>query len=530
MHADNLNVQAMKLILYMRKSNESEEKQELSIPAQQRELTALATRMGLNVVATFDESMSAKYPGRPVFDKVMKMIQTGKADGVLAWHLDRLARNPKDGGDVMWLLGQRTMKAIVTPGQVFTGEPNDKLLMSIIFGMSTKYSDDLSINIRRGNREALEQGRWIGRPKIGYMRDQVTGQIVRDPATFELVREIWNLRLRGVPVLDILERARNWGLKTRQYKIEGGYALAPSQMYKLLKEKFYFGVMVSAGVEYRGAHEPMITVDEYERVQALNAGKAQDGPRSRERFFTYQGLIRCGECNAIVTRDEKTNRFGSRYTYYRCCRKKRKYTFCKQAYIEVEELEQQILTFLGSIQVSDKLVKFVLKRLPEAEETRKKARRGIEAQLTKESKENATRLARLRQLCVDGVIGTDEFAADRSRLLADEQRLREQLGHLESADQLVEPLRAAFSFVNEAKKLFECGNSEEKRAILQSVSSNLLLKDKTLLIEAKKPFAFFQQRERFSTGCTLWEAIHHLMVHEPETIREIDGNVRRLAT
>lgn len=82
-----------------------------------------------------------------------------------------------------------------------------------------------------------------------------------------------------------------------------------------------------------------------------------------------------------------------------------------------------------------------------------------------------------------------------------EQRMRDQLGQLESADQLVEPLRASFLFVSEAKKLFECGNPDEKRAIVQSVASNLLLKDKILLIEAKKPFAFFRERERFSTGC-----------------------------
>src|SRR5436190_7685804 len=89
----------------LRKSSESEERQELSIPAQDRELNALTVRRQLKVIGpTFEESMSAKEPGRPVFNDVVARICRGEADGILCWKLDRLARNPVDGGRIMYTL------------------------------------------------------------------------------------------------------------------------------------------------------------------------------------------------------------------------------------------------------------------------------------------------------------------------------------------------------------------------------------------------------------------------------------------
>jgi site-specific DNA recombinase len=75
-----------------------------SIDSQVQELQKLASELGLTVVGVLSESQSAKAPGRPVFDQLLNSIKTGEADGILCWKLNRLARNPIDGGQISWML------------------------------------------------------------------------------------------------------------------------------------------------------------------------------------------------------------------------------------------------------------------------------------------------------------------------------------------------------------------------------------------------------------------------------------------
>jgi hypothetical protein len=89
----------IKYLIYCRKSSEDEDRQILSIDAQISELKAIASREGLSVTDTLTECQSAKEPGRAVFNDMIHRIERGEANGILAWKLDRLARNFDDGGN-----------------------------------------------------------------------------------------------------------------------------------------------------------------------------------------------------------------------------------------------------------------------------------------------------------------------------------------------------------------------------------------------------------------------------------------------
>src|SRR3989344_4919696 len=99
----------MRYFLYARKSTDVEDKQVLSIEGQLTELRALARREGLEVVEEFVEKKSAKMPGRPIFSTMMARIQKSEAQGIVCWKIDRLARNPVDGGQIQWLLQNGTI-------------------------------------------------------------------------------------------------------------------------------------------------------------------------------------------------------------------------------------------------------------------------------------------------------------------------------------------------------------------------------------------------------------------------------------
>ena len=93
-----------KFFLYIRKSTDEDDRQVLSLESQEFELNELARREHLIVVETFRESQTAKCPGRPIFNQMLDRMERGEAEGILAWHPDRLSRNSVDGGKVIYLV------------------------------------------------------------------------------------------------------------------------------------------------------------------------------------------------------------------------------------------------------------------------------------------------------------------------------------------------------------------------------------------------------------------------------------------
>ena len=156
-----------KYFLYARKSTESEDRQVASINDQIREMQKVAKDRGLEIIDIFQESKSAKSIGRPVFNEMIKQIEKGKANGIICWKADRLARNMKDGGLIIDLLNKGTIKHICAYDSDYKSEDN-VIILSVAFGCSTQYSKDLAINVKRGMKSRAERGWYPTNPPLGY--------------------------------------------------------------------------------------------------------------------------------------------------------------------------------------------------------------------------------------------------------------------------------------------------------------------------------------------------------------------------
>ncbi|OQA37133.1 MAG: hypothetical protein BWY53_00045 [Parcubacteria group bacterium ADurb.Bin326] len=151
----------MKYFLYARKSTENEERQVMSIEAQLAELADFAKRENIEIAETFIESKSAKKPGREIFNKMITTIEaSAEPVGIMAWHPDRLARNIIDGGQIIYLIDTERVVSLRFPTFWFEPTPQGLFMLQVAFGQSKYYSDNLSENVKRGQRQKLRRGEW----------------------------------------------------------------------------------------------------------------------------------------------------------------------------------------------------------------------------------------------------------------------------------------------------------------------------------------------------------------------------------
>ena len=174
--------------------------------------------------------------------------------------------------------------------------------------MANQFILDLRKNVKRGLKTKAENG-WIPYlAPMGYLNDRSRGKgnvvVVEDPDRFKIIRRMWDLLLtESYTAPRILGLANDkWGLRTVH-----GKPISRSAIYRIFTNPFYYGQFEyphGTGKWYQGNHKPMITVKEYDKVQMLlgRAGR----PRPVKHNFAYTGQIRCGECSAMITAEQKT--------------------------------------------------------------------------------------------------------------------------------------------------------------------------------------------------------------------------------
>ncbi len=520
--------------IYCRKSSEAEDRQVLSIESQTRELEQLAEKLNFPIVEILTESMSAKAPGRPIFNEMMQRLYRGEAAGIICWKLDRLARNSVDGGAIIWAIKQHGIK-VMTPAQSYAREDDNIILMYIEFGMAQKYVDDLSKNVKRGLKTKIENGWFPGVAPAGYLNhtDKLTGQntLIKDPERFPLIRQMWELMLTGhysaTQILDIANE--KWGFRTRPTRRMGGKPMARSAIYQIFTKPFYCGRFEypsNSGQWYQGKHEPMITEAEYDQVQTMLGRKGN--PRPQRHFdFPFKGLIRCGECGFLVTAEEKhqimcstckykfayrnhdacphcetpidsmVNPLFLHYTYYHCTKSRK--PVCQQKCMTGKRIEDEISDRLAWISISKKFKEWGVKHLHKLDEEERALQNDIIKTQRKAHQECVEEVDSLLKLKTssnnrDGtLLSDDEYAQRRGKLLKEKTALEELIN---STDQRVEQQlklsEEAFEVAYAAQKRFNEGDTIIKKDILAAVQSNLTLKDKKLIFEAKKPFLILE--------------------------------------
>lgn len=446
----------MRIALYARKSTESEDRQVQSLEDQFRALTALAEREHLHIVEVLQESKSAKAPDtRPEFLKLLKFIDEGQIDGILTWSINRLSRNPVDGGRLAYLLQTGKISMIRTIERTYLPSDN-ALLMSIENGMATAYLQDLSRNVKRGMQGKVDRGWHACKAPVGYLNNPITREIDPDPERFDLMQSAWTELLAGdATISKIWRRLASAGL-TVPSRYGEQRVISRAGLYNIFKNRFYTGEVLLKGTRYPGKHRSMVTPFEFSWAQELI--KQNGDTRAKfEQAFPFNRVIRCATCGCAVIGERKrkfypsTGRFAE-YIYYHCSGSKG----CSKRGIRQEEITEQLERLCSTVEIKRPLGEWLKSALAESLEKSGFQQESNSAQLAVRLAKLEERRKRLMFMRLDHEISEpdyqefmDRLNQDRSTLEAEQQRLSEARSRIiHHGHQLIDAAIAASELPN----------------------------------------------------------------------------------
>ncbi len=491
---------AKKYFLYARKSSESEDRQMASINDQITALKKFATDEGLEILDILSEARSAKAPGREVFNEMIIRIEKGEADGILCWKLNRLARNPIDGGKVSWHIQQSIISHISTPGRSYY--PTDNvLMMAVELGMANQFIKELSEDVKRGLSQKAEKGWRPGHALPGYLStpDKEKGFkiIEKDPIAFPIIQGYFRRLLdEEVTIAQLFKESQEKGVlinpKTRK-------PLSRSTLYKIFTLPFYAGKFEypeGSGNWHIGKHEKMITWREYEKLQGIFSEKP---PTSQVKVdnLPYKKLFACGECDMGITGHNKTKKQKNgnvhEYKFYVCTKKSKSYK-CSQGSVHESDIEDKVEKMLGDIWIPPEFTQWAVERAKEKLEEKGDLQESEKDAMRKQIIKIDNQISKLIDMRSDGELTKEAFSKKQSEMEIKKAKIEKSLTSLEQEPTTyIEELEEHLDFAEFAKKRFKDGDTPTKRSVIKDLGWNRYILDKKVVIEPKKQLYAIQQ-------------------------------------
>jgi site-specific DNA recombinase len=401
---------------------------------------------------------------------------------------DRLYRNLKD-----WVTVDDLDVEMHFPkeGVVLSRESrsSEKFMHGIKVLMAKNYIDNLSEEARKGMQEKAEQGIWPTVAPLGY-RNVVGADgkkiIEPDPESAPIISRIFEWYATGQHSLKEAARmARDAGLVYRK-----SVAKVPvSTVHAILRNRLYTGCLEWNGKLYQGRHDPLVSVELWERVQSVLDGRFTKKHRRMTHVFAFSGLIACGKCGCSVVGELKKQR----YVYYHCtgyadkCRGEP--AICRRKYVREEALEEHFTELLGRLRFDDEVLGWVREALQASHADQHREHEEAIARLQAQYKRLDERIHAMYVDKLDGKIGGDFYDRFAGEWREEQRRLQREIDRHQQADEsYMDEGVQILELARNAQRLFAEQEPREKRRLLNFVLSNCSWEDGAVRATYRQPF------------------------------------------
>ncbi|MEO8036485.1 MAG: recombinase family protein [Acidobacteriota bacterium] len=504
------------LFAYIRVSTPKQGKgvslQEQRSAAEQRVARAQGT-----IIEWFTEKRTAAKAGRPEFDRMVRLLRKGKADGFVIHKIDRGSRNFRDWAVIDELIDSGVEVYFANDDLDLTSR-GGRLAADIQEVVAIDYIRNLREEALKGIHGRLKQGFLPHAAPTGYDNHGAGVAKTIDPVRGPVIRKLFRLYASGAYTLrELTAEADALGLRNRNDR-----PLRLTQIHKMLRNVFYSGVIRSSRFGlFIGSHQPIVDRPTFDRVQAILAGKFIR--RSKRHEFLFRRLLHCSTCGRSIIGGESKG-----HVYYRCSTIE-----CPTTSIREDLVEDAVLHMLRGITLGPDetaLVEVLLATHDrDSAEIRESQRRGLSERLSATS----ARLSRLTDLLLDGKIDTSAHDERRTELLLERQRIEQGLGASdEDGGENLALMRKIVELARTPVSVYKFADAEQKRRLLDSLLLNCVASGKTLTFSLREPFASLAKdgpeqpcRRYWNTGSTLGvEAlISHVAALPPHVVDAIQS-------
>ena len=515
-----MNNQTKKFFIYTRKSTDDKDRQVRSIPDQLAELHELAKKEQLEIVDVFVEKQTAKIPGRPVFGEMIARMEGGEAQGILAWHPDRLARNSVDGGKIIYLVDTGVISEMKFPTFWFDPTPQGKFMLSIAFSQSKYYVDNLSENIKRGHRNKLKDGIWPRNAPLGYLNDKENKVIIPDPERSPYIVKAFEAYASGKYTLrQIRDLITELGFRSQREQV-----LSISNIHNILQNPIYYGLLRYGGEIHEGKHKPIITKKLFDSVQEVMSRKSKPKGKGLKEYL-YRGFFRCGECGCFITTETQKG-----HNYLRCTKRKNP---CTQKYVREELITSQIKEEIKKVSLPLDWTNWMIEENRKDQSSENQSSEIFSQKTKDEISLLDSKVEKLMNLYLENVLSLEEYRDSKNKLVNQKQLLKEKLSAFEKKSN--NRFELTENFLKANIHMVELANektNEENLHLFKKVGSNFKILDRTVLFEPRSSWRTLLDSGLFG-GNSEQTALRadHIFASEPDFIfwrRWRDSNPRRL--
>jgi len=341
-----IKIKSIKSVIICRVSSKEQEDTGYSLDAQEKLLQEYANKNTIDVAKIYkiSESASGKQ-ARKKFYEILQFINKNNITIILCEKIDRLTRNLKDASIVNdWVLEDKSHEVHFVK-ENFIVNQNTKAHENLVWDMKVSvarfYSNNLSEEVKKGQKEKLAQGWLPTRPPTGYKTIGEKGHKtnVIDNNTAPLIKKMFELYSTGNHSLVSLEdEMYKLGLRS-----VSGNKVLQSRIYDLLQNPFYYGKMMWNGEVYPAKHEPLITKDLFDKVQSVLKRRGKTSLVTQHNYL-FKGKIFCEECGGVLSWETQKG------TLYGHCNNHLKSRNCSiKTYIKEKAVEEQIESVFSKI-------------------------------------------------------------------------------------------------------------------------------------------------------------------------------------